>query len=248
MRAEVKSHQQANDAFQQATGEKFALTDEVRELSSILESALEQIQKLTEDLTTTRSLLDVEDTDRQAINARASTSPPGQAKLRILAHVKGKKTPSRSDTPMASAGSRQAAPSRDDDSVKHRLDGGNIDDGTSLVDSDGNIWGPIGRPVYKKKTGQRDCEDSRGCGTPPPAPTHPPAHIRFDIKPKDPPAYHGKATEDVEVWSQQVDNYLQLLGGDDDTQVAYVGTLLQGTAQLWFQWENNAGRRPRTWT
>ena len=31
-------------------------------------------------------------------------------------------------------------------------------------------------------------------------------------------------------------------------QVAYVGTLLQGAAQLWFQRENNAGRRPRTWT
>ena len=43
MRAEVKSHQQANDALQQATGEKTALTNEVRELSSQLESALEQI-------------------------------------------------------------------------------------------------------------------------------------------------------------------------------------------------------------
>ena len=50
------------------------------------------------------------------------------------------------------------------------------------------------------------------------------------------------------MWSQQVDNYLQLLGGDDAMQVAYVGTLLQGAAQLWFQRENNAGRRPRTWT
>ena len=40
MRAEVKSHQQANDALQQATGEKTALTDEVRELSYRLESAL----------------------------------------------------------------------------------------------------------------------------------------------------------------------------------------------------------------
>ena len=50
------------------------------------------------------------------------------------------------------------------------------------------------------------------------------------------------------MWSQQIDNYLQLLGGDDDRQVAYVGTLLQGAAQLWFQREKNAGRRPRTWT
>ena len=29
--------------------------------------------------------------------------------------------------------------------------------------------------------------------------------------------------------------------------MAYVGTLLQGAAQLWFQRECNAGRRPTTW-
>ena len=59
MRTEVKSHQQANDALQQAPGDKTALTEEVRELSYRLESALEQIHKLMEDLTITRSLLDV---------------------------------------------------------------------------------------------------------------------------------------------------------------------------------------------
>ena len=139
MRAEVKSHQQANDALQHATGEKTALTDEVRTLSSQLESALEQIQKLTEDLTMTRSLLDVQNADRQAANVGASTSAPATAKSRIPAHAKGKKTPSRSDTPMASAGSRQAASNKNDDSVKHGLDdGGDSDDGTSSVDNDGN--------------------------------------------------------------------------------------------------------------
>ena len=203
MRAEVKSHQQANDALQQATGEKTALTDEVRTLSSRLESALEQIQKLTEDLTTTRSLLDVQVTDRQAANAGASTSAPAATTMRIPAQAKGKKTPSRSDTPMMSAGSRHAAPSKDDDSGKHGLvDGGDSDKETSSVDSDGNRWVPIGRILGKKKLGPGDCKDSRGCGTPPAAPAHPPARIRFDIKLKDPPAYHGKATEDVEVWSQ----------------------------------------------
>ena len=90
----------------------------------------------------------------------------------------------------------------------------------------------FGEQYRRKKSGQGDCEGSRGCGTDTPAPAQPPAQIRFHIKPKDPPAYHGKATQDVEVWSQQVDNYLQLLGGDDAVQVAYVGTLLQGAAQL----------------
>ena len=45
MRAEVKSHQQANDALQQAIGDKSALKEEVQELSQRLGSALDQIQK-----------------------------------------------------------------------------------------------------------------------------------------------------------------------------------------------------------
>ena len=233
---------------QQATRDKTALKEEVQELSQRLGSALDQIQKLTVDLATTKSLLDMQDRDRQAANAGASTSAPDQTKSRIPAHAKGKRSPSRADTPMASAGSRQAAPSKYDDLWKRKLVGGTNDGGTSSGDSEDNDWVPLGLPIQKQKRSQEDCDDSRGCGTLPPAPAHPPTRIRFDIKPKDPPAYHGKATEDVEVWSQQVDNYLQLLGGDDDMQVAYVGTLLQGAAQLWFQRENNAGRRPRTWT
>ena len=248
MRAEVKSHQQGNDALQQATGDKSALKEEVQELSQRLGSALDQIQKLMVDLATTRSLLDMQDRDRHAANAGASTSAPVTAKSRIPTHVKGKKTPSRPDTPMMSAGSRQSVPSRVDDFVKMKLDGGDSDGGSSLTDSEGHRWVPIWRTIRKKKLDQGDCEGSRGCGTPPPAPAQPLARIRFDIKPKNPPAHHGKATEDVEVWSQQVDNYLQLLGGDAAMQVAYVETLLQGAAQLWFQCENNAGPCPRTWT
>ena len=202
MRAEVKSHQQANDALHQATGDKIALKEEVQELSQRLGSALEQIQKLTVDLATTRSLLDVQDRDRQAANARASTSALVTTKLRIPTHVKGKKTPSRTDTPMASAGSRQSIPSRAGDSVKLRLDGGDSDGEASSIDNDGNKWVPIWLTILKKKSGQGDCKGSRGCGMDTPAPAQPPAQIRFDIKPKDPPTYHGKSTEDIEVWSQ----------------------------------------------
>ena len=202
MRAEVKSHQQANDALQQATGDRTALKEEVQELSQRLGSALDQIQKLTVDLATTKSLLDMQDRDKQAANAGASTSAPGQSTLRLPAHAKGKKTPSRADTPMASAGSRQAAPSKYDDLWKRKLVGGNNDGETSSGDSEDNDWVPLGYPIQKQKRSQEDCADSWGCGTSPPTPAHPPARIRFDIKPKDPPAYHGKATEDVEVWSQ----------------------------------------------
>ena len=160
MRAEVKSHQQANDALQQAARDKTALKEEVRELSSRLESALEQIQKLTEDLTTTRYLLDVQDKDRQAANARASTSTPVTAKSRLPAQAKEKKTPSRSDTPIASAGSRHSLPSRTGNSAKSRLDDGDSDGGSSSVDHDGNRWVPIWRTIWKKKTSPGDCEGS----------------------------------------------------------------------------------------
>ena len=249
MCAEVKSHQQANDALQQAIGDKFALREEVQELSQRLGSASEQIQKLTMNLATTKSLLDVQDRDRQAANAGASTSAPATTKLRISAHIKGKKTPSRPDTPMVSAGSRQSVPSRARDSMKMRLEDGDSDGRSSSIASDGNRWVPIWSTIQeKKKTVQGDCEGSQGCGTDTPTLAQPPAQIWFDIKPKDPPTYHGKAIEDIEVWSQQLDNYLQLLGGDDAMQVAYVGTLLQGAAQLWFQHKKNARRRPRTWT
>ena len=234
--------------MQQATGDKTALKEEVQKLSRRLGSALDQIQKLTVDLATTRSLLDVQDRDRQATNVGASTSALATTKPRIPAHVKGKKTPSKTDTPMESAGSRRTVPSRAGNSMKSSLDGGDGDGEASSIDSDGNRWIPIWHTIPKKKTSRRDCEGSRGCGTDTPTPAQPPAQIRFDIKLKDPPTYHGKATEDIEVWSQQVDNYLQLLGDNDAMQVAYVGTLMQGAAQLWFQRENNAGRRPKTWT
>ena len=131
------------------------------------------------DLATTRSLLDVQDKDRQAANVGASTSAPATTKLRIPAHVKVKKTPSRTDTPMESARSRRMVPSRAGNLVKSRLDGGDSDGESSLTNSDDNKWVPIWQTVQKKKTGQRDCEGSRGCGTDTSTPAQPPAQIRF---------------------------------------------------------------------
>ena len=61
---------------------------------------------------------------------------------------------------MMSAGSRQSVPSRVDNSVKMKLDGGDSDDGTSSIDSEGNRWIPIWRTIKKKKLGQGDCKDS----------------------------------------------------------------------------------------
>ena len=79
----------------------------------------------------------------------------------------------------------------------------------------------------RRKGRSQDCGGSQGCGSDAGKPA---AQVRFDIKPKDPPVFTGKSTDDVEVWVRQVDNYLQLLGGSDVMQVSYVGTLLQSTA------------------
>ena len=146
--------------MQQATRDKSALKEEVQELSQRLGSALDQIQKLTVGLATTRSLLDMQDRDRQAANAGASTSALVTTKLRTPTHVKGKKTPNRPETPMMSAGSRRSVPSRVDNSVQMKLDGGDSDDGTSSVDSEGKIWVPIWRTIRKGKLSQGDCEGS----------------------------------------------------------------------------------------
>ena len=78
MKNEVESHKQANDALQQASGDRTALKGEVQGLSQQLESALERIEKLSVDLATTRSLLDAQVQDRKASATGASTSGPPQ--------------------------------------------------------------------------------------------------------------------------------------------------------------------------
>ena len=87
-----------------------------------------------------------------------------------------------------------------------------------------------------------DCGMSRGCGT-----EGSPVRFKIDLKPKDPPIFAGKVTDDVDIWVKQVSNFLTLIGGPDHMQVAYVANLLQGIAQHWFQRECDAGRHPRTW-
>ena len=89
---------------------------------------------------------------------------------------------------------------------------------------------------------QLDCGTEEGCGTDAPA-----ARFDLQVKPKDPPTFAGKPTDDVEVWVQQVDNFLSLIGGPDHMQVAYVANLLNGSAQLWFQRECKGGNRPANW-
>ena len=248
VRTEVQSHKQANAALRGAKEEQAKLKGEVQDLSVQLKTALDQIQNLSVDLAATRSLLDVraqprrQQQQQQRDDGSGPSTSAGQKKKpeKLVQKMKGKKTPSLAGSDASSFAGSGKAPSRGN-SISLMGIG---DDGASTSSSseDGRDAPRKWRFLRQKKGRPLDCGEDRGCGSDAPA-----AQVRFDIKPKDPPVFTGKATDDVEVWVQQVDNYLQLLGGSDAMQVSYVGTLLQGTAQLWFQREGSAGRRPGNW-
>ena len=49
-------------------------------------------------------------------------------------------------------------------------------------------------------------------------------------RPKEPPCYYGRSTEDVHMWTSLVRHYLTFMGGNDAQQVAYAVTLLRDAA------------------
>ena len=67
------------------------------------------------------------------------------------------------------------------------------------------------------------------------------------IKPRDPPTFSGRTQDDPEVWVGQVSNFFRLVGGPPQKQVAYASTLLQGTAQTWWQRKVRAWEDPKDW-
>ena len=67
------------------------------------------------------------------------------------------------------------------------------------------------------------------------------------IKPKDPPTFSGRTNDDPEVWVGQVSNFFRLVGGPPWKQVAYASTLLQGTAQTWWQRQVKKWEDPKDW-
>ena len=46
-------------------------------------------------------------------------------------------------------------------------------------------------------------------------------------KPKEPPCFYGRNSEDVHTWTSLVHHYLTFMGGSDAQQVAYSVTLLR---------------------
>ena len=67
-------------------------------------------------------------------------------------------------------------------------------------------------------------------------------------KPKEPPYYYGRSTEDVHTWTSLVRHYLTFMGGSDAQQVAYSVTLLRDSAHEWYiGYERRHRHPPRDW-
>ena len=49
-------------------------------------------------------------------------------------------------------------------------------------------------------------------------------------RPKEPPYYYGRSTEDVHMWTSLARHYLTFMGGSDAQHVAYAVTLLCNSA------------------
>ena len=50
--------------------------------------------------------------------------------------------------------------------------------------------------------------------------------FNLGIKPKDPPMFHGRVTEDVTTWVVKVSNFFYLIEATDQQQIPYAATLL----------------------
>ena len=70
--------------------------------------------------------------------------------------------------------------------------------------------------------------------------------FNIGIKPKDPPVFHGRATDDIDTWLAKVGDFLYLTEANERQQVAYTATLLQDAAADWWMalLKERSGVRP----
>ena len=67
-------------------------------------------------------------------------------------------------------------------------------------------------------------------------------------KPKEPPCFFGRSTEDAHTWVSLVRNYLAFMSGSDSQQVAYTVTLFREAAHEWYMsFERRNRGPPRDW-
>ena len=67
-------------------------------------------------------------------------------------------------------------------------------------------------------------------------------------KPKEPPCFFGRSTEDAHTWVSLVRSYLTFMSGSDSQQVAYTVTLFCEAAHEWYMsFERQNRGPPRDW-
>ena len=68
-------------------------------------------------------------------------------------------------------------------------------------------------------------------------------------KPKEPPCFFARSTEDAHTWVSLVRNYLTFMSGSDSQEVAYTVTLFWEAAHEWYMsFERRNRGPPRDWT
>ena len=74
------------------------------------------------------------------------------------------------------------------------------------------------------------------------------ATFHVQIKLRDPPASHGRATDDMVTWLCKVEDFFYLTRANPKQQVAYTATLLLDAAADWWTGllKENGGQRPRS--
>ena len=97
---------------------------------------------------------------------------------------------------------------------QRRVSFGSVFDGSSGVDGGGNDDDNTGGMM---EVGTRQ-QQQMG------------ATFNLEIKPKDPPMFYSRATEDVSTWISKVSDFFYLTRATEHQQVAYAATLLQEAA------------------
>ena len=125
------------------------------------------------------------------------------------------------------------------------------------VSTGGTVDSASGSDVTFRPTGAGGSSSGpNGGGTPPPPlPSYAGSHqqqragqgFTFQVKPKDPPMFRGRADDDVTTWTAKVQDFLYLADISDVQQVAYAATLLQDAASDWWHslLKTRGGMRPR---
>ena len=107
---------------------------------------------------------------------------------------------------------------------------------------------PVGNPVPRSSFGSPlPVQNASPSGTSCPSGSQPFATAVW--KPKEPPCFFGRNTEDAHTWVSLVRNYLTFMSSSDAQQVAYTATLFRESAHEWYMAHERRNKGPpRDWS